>query len=118
MWIGLMRSRRPTALEISGMYRQAAVPRQTSISTAVAWWTARSSLGNRSSLVCRRRVSVSGGVIGASVRLADPGVDVISAPFPEARDDLGDQLDAAQPLERLVAVHRGHEEPYRAAVIM
>src|SRR3954466_8296510 len=53
----------------------------------------------------------------ASVRPSHPGVDVVAVLLPEPRLHLVDDLDAAEPLHRLVAVHRGDVEPHRTAVV-
>src|SRR3954470_19762572 len=59
----------------------------------------------------------SGALIVPPVRTADPCVDVVAALLPVARDHATRHLDAAQPLRRLVAVHRRDVEPDRATVV-
>src|SRR3954447_24120768 len=54
----------------------------------------------------------------STVRTADPAVDVVAQLLPVPRGGVVDDLDGAQPLDGLVAVHGGHIEPYRAAVVV
>src|SRR4029077_3127671 len=63
-------------------------------------------------------VPASGGIVVASVRTTDPPVDVVAAHFPVARFDLLRELDAVEPLARLVPIHRGYVEPHRPAVFV
>src|SRR6478752_5947441 len=60
----------------------------------------------------------SGGIVVPSVGAADPAVDVVAAVFPVALFDVLRELDAVEPLERLVAVHRRDVEAYRPTVLV
>ena len=64
----------------------------------------------------RSCVAPSGGIVVPSVGAADPAVDVVAAHFPVALFDVLGELDAVEPLQRLVAVHRRDVEAHRAAV--
>src|SRR5687767_3093594 len=110
-------ARRPIRPAIDGTYRAAAVARHAPTSAAVAQWTLRSGRSKRST---RSRTTVGaasgGGVVGAAIAGSHPGVDVVAPLLPEPGHDRVHDLDAAQPLDRLVAVHRGHQQPDRPAV--
>src|SRR4051794_34705003 len=102
----------------------AAVAIVVSISTANDWCTRRSTRLKRTS----RRAAASRGAGGStsvnglvltSVRSADPPVDVVVArAFPVAGHDAVGELDRAQPLRALVAVHRRHVHAHRPPVIV
>src|SRR3954452_13138916 len=103
---------------------------RTPKSDAFTQWTTRSTLSNRrsggsglgrfrraarsSAIVVRR----SGGIVVTSVRTSDPTVDVVAAHFPVTGFHFLRQLDAVEPLARLVAVHRCDIEPHRSAVFV
>src|SRR5712692_2232657 len=75
------------------------------------WWVEAGS-------VAAWPVVASGGDIVTSVRTPDPTVDVVATHFPVTRLDMLGELDAIQPLARLVAVHRRHVETDGAAVLV
>src|SRR4051794_16737422 len=99
-------------------------------SDAFTQCTTRSTLSNRrsggsglgrfpraaraSAIVLRR----AGGIVVTSFRTPDPAVDVVAAHFPVPGFHFLRQLDAVEPLARLVAVHRCDIEPHRSAVFV
>src|SRR4051794_7891788 len=82
----------------------------TSTSTPVTACTVRVVRPNLTSLS-------GGGVVLPAIRLTHPRVYVVPAPFPVPGDDLSGDLDAPEPLQALVAVHRRDVEPHRTAVV-
>src|SRR5689334_1608545 len=93
----------------------APVAMHTNHSVAFTQWVTRSARVNRGTRAVR--VAPSGALIVPPVRAADPRIDVVAALLPVARDHPTRHLDAAQPLRRLVAVHRRDVQPDRSAVI-
>src|SRR4051812_39424709 len=92
-------------------------------SVAFTQCSARSLRSNRriGGSAATRRASAtlrSGGIVVPSVGAADPAVDVVAAHFPEALFDVFRELDAVEPLERLVPVHRRDVEPHGSAVLV
>src|SRR4029077_2043551 len=88
---------------------------------AVTQCVARSTRSNRrirGSAATRRASATlrSGGIVVPSVGAADPAVDVVAAHFPVALLDILRELDAVEPLQRLVPVHRCDVEAHRSAV--
>src|SRR5436305_8744785 len=63
-------------------------------------------------------VSMSGCIVVAPVRTADPSVDVVATHFPVALLHVLREDDRVEPLQRLVAVHRRDVETYRTAVLV
>src|SRR4051794_25500216 len=67
----------------------------------------------------KRSTSPSGALIDApAVGRADEAVDVVPAMLPVALDHVVGHVDPGEPLDALVAVHRGDVEPHRAAVVV
>src|SRR3954447_24468354 len=86
--------------------------------TATARCTACSTRLKRTSRVEDGKCSANRLVL-APVRSADPAVDVVVARlFPVTGLDGGRQLDPAEPLRALVAVHRGDVHPHRTTVVV
>src|SRR5262245_61639330 len=81
-------------------------------SVALTQWTIRSVRSNRG-----KRSSVSDGFVVATIAVTDPRVDVVAEVLPVAGDDFRGRVDAVEPLDRLVAVHRRDVEPYGTAVL-
>src|SRR5690349_1721062 len=103
----------PTAMDSEPLYRMAAVPMQMNAAHAVAQCTARETPPKRARSPDARS---AGRLIVAAVGAAHPRVDVVPALLPVTLDHPVGDLDPRQPLGALVAVHRRHVEPDRAAV--
>src|SRR4249919_2697499 len=93
---------------------------QTIMKVPVRPWTHRELRLKRSTVrPASGGTSTSGALIDAPpVGRADEPVDVVPPLLPVALDDVVGHLDPGEPLDALVAVHRGDVEAHRAAVVM
>src|ERR1700712_4839806 len=97
-----------------------AVRMQIPMKIAVSQCTQREPRPNRSiSSPVSSGATVSGVLIETPpVRLAHEPVDVIAAVLPVARDNDVGHLDAGEPVDDLVAVHRRDVEPDRPTMVV
>src|SRR3984893_6302111 len=108
--MSLTRCRRLTTSDSCGTYSAAPVASTVRNSTALVQCNTRSPRSNR-------RSAVSDGRVVAAIGTPDPRVDVVPVLLPVSGDHLVGELDPVQPFQGLVAVHRRHVHPDRAAVL-
>ena len=93
------------------------VTSMVSIRAALAQCRTRSPRSKRSSRAGGCAGGQSTGLSSRPFEPPDPAVDVVAVLLPVAGDDAGGDLDAVEPLERLVAVHRSDVEAHGPAVV-
>src|SRR4051812_8021125 len=105
--------RRPTASLSFGTYSARPVASNTKNAAACTQWTARS--------VREKRRTYAGAAVArpasVAIRAPDPRVLVVAADFPVPRLRLRHEVDPLDPLDVLVAVHLGDQQPHRRAVL-